>query len=108
MPADAPAGRCEHLDQIVVHVARLDARNAEAHGIFPFFMQVSRLFEEHPQKIGKAGRLPRLLVTPTVGSEVYPVRTISFTPALASARHWRTTSRGSTLVAFPRATCTTQ
>lgn len=72
MPADAPAGRCEHLDQIVVHVARLDARNAEAHGIFPFFMQVSRLFEEHPQKIGKAGRLPRLLVTPTVGSEVYP------------------------------------
>ena len=105
MPADAPAGRCEHLDQVVVHVARLDARNAEAHGIFPFFMQVSRLFEEHPQKVSKAGRLPRLLVTPTVGAEVYPGEDDFLH---ASARHWRTTSRGSTLVAFPRATCTTQ
>ena len=72
MPADAPAGRCEHLDQIVVHVARLDARNAETHGVFPFFMQVGRLFEERPQKVGEPCRLPRLLVTPTVGAEVYP------------------------------------
>ena len=35
-------------------------------------MQVSRLFEEHSQKIGEPCRLPRPLVTPTVGAEVYP------------------------------------
>ena len=72
MSADAPARRCEHLDQIVVHIARLDARNTETHGVFSLFVQVNRLFEKRSQKVGEARRLPRLLVAPSVGAEVYP------------------------------------
>ena len=71
MPADAPAGRCEHRSGRRARRAARRSKRGSARGI-PLLYAGRRLFEERPQEVGEPGRLSRLLVTPTVGAEVYP------------------------------------